>query len=433
MKLSARNVALWMCILSLGLLFGCESVGLRSMRIYMQQQNWSRALEQGKAAVAENPQDAAAWFAIAQVASQVDSTELMLEAVSQASSINNAHDAEIVELRQYSYNDRFNRGVEAYNAGNFPAAKNHLQWAIAIDSTRSNAYKVMGIILSRENDIPGSTNMLGSAWRADTSDVEVGLRYAYLLAAQDRKDESVEVYSFIHENHPDNCDATLGYVQTLQSANRLDDAMNVANEALAAGSPCETNPRLHMRAGIILMQKSRELSDDSVASANALSQAAEKFAVAADSGNGDAAFNMALCLQQLGRLEEAIGPMERVVSRTPDDHSARMKLSEFLVQLERFDAAEAHLTTVKDAIGTPTTAEDRNILYRAHRFLAIVYTVKSSNLSGQADTLREEARNTRNRTERRAKEAQATELSQTAASLMEQAQAQRDLSESYNQ
>ncbi|HOM57644.1 MAG TPA: tetratricopeptide repeat protein, partial [Candidatus Latescibacteria bacterium] len=58
-------------MLGLGVLLivgaGCESVGLRSMKIYIQQRNWEKALEQGNIALAENPNDAEAWFAMAQV------------------------------------------------------------------------------------------------------------------------------------------------------------------------------------------------------------------------------------------------------------------------------------------------------------------------------------------------------------------------------
>ena len=36
---------------------GCESVGLRSMKIYIQQRNWEKAIEQGNIALAENPND----------------------------------------------------------------------------------------------------------------------------------------------------------------------------------------------------------------------------------------------------------------------------------------------------------------------------------------------------------------------------------------
>ena len=433
MKLSVRNVALAALVVAFGLIVGCESVGLRSMRIYMQQQNWARALEQGKVAVAENPQDAAAWFAIAQVCSQIDSTELLLTAVDRASSITNKHDQGITELRQYVYNDRFNRGVEAYNASNLTLAKEHMRWAIAVDTTRPNAYKVMGMVLRLEHNLPEAATMFGRAWRADTSDIAIGLNYAYMMSAQEHRDEAIEVYSQIHEHHPDNCDATLGYVQTLKDAGQLDRALEVSDAALAEGQPCALNPQLHMRVGIIHMERARQMEDDTAAADNQLSLAAERFHFAADSGNVDAAFNMGICLQQLDRLEEAIGPMERVVAQNPDDYTARIKLAEFLIQLERGDDAERHLNLIKDGIGTPTTPADRQTLSRTHRYLQIIYTVRGNNLGVQAQRLREEARNTRNRAQRRAKEAQAEEIEAQVRTILEQAQQHRELADSFAQ
>ena len=53
---------IWVAMIALGVIagLGCESVSLRAMKIYMQQQNWEKALEQGYQATRQDPSDAQA-------------------------------------------------------------------------------------------------------------------------------------------------------------------------------------------------------------------------------------------------------------------------------------------------------------------------------------------------------------------------------------
>ena len=431
MKLSARTIAAWAAALGVAMVFGigCESVGLRSMRIYMQQQNWPKALEQGKVAVAENPQDADAWFAIAQVSSQVDSVDLMLTAFEHTQALTPKYNDQIEELRTYKYNDIFNRGVMKYNNTEYAEADALMDQAIDIDPARPNAYRVGGMIKQRNGDNDTAIEYYGKAWEADKDDIEIGKVYASQLAARGDVEQSVAVFEDLYTRAPDNPDVVTGFLVALKANDQLDRSLEVAGEFLA-NAP--RNPSVNMQTGVVYMEKARIAREDSVVKVENLAKAAEHFGVAADSGNVDAAFNMALCLQQLDRIDDALQPMLGVLEHSPDDHQARLKAAEFLMQLERPDEAEAQLQAIVSGIGAPTNPTDMRVMGNAYRYLQIIYTFKSAEVEQQAQALSQEAnRMRRGSADRRAKEAEAAQLREQSQALFQQAQAYEQQSQNY--
>jgi len=89
-------IARWTLLLStLVAISGCETVGLRAMRIYMLQQNWEKALQQGLLATQKNPTDVDAWFNTAAVAAQVDSFDIMLVAMNETLQRTNKYNSDM--------------------------------------------------------------------------------------------------------------------------------------------------------------------------------------------------------------------------------------------------------------------------------------------------------------------------------------------------
>jgi len=429
MKMTGRIVAAWALALSVGI--GCESVGLRSMRIYMQQRNWEKALEQGKMAVAENPRDAEAWFAIAQVAADVDSFDLMLKAIAQTQALTSKHNAEIADLREAKYYGVFNQAVEKYNAGDLALAMERLNTAVAIDSARPNAHKVRGMIHQRSNRYPEALACYAQAYHADTSDVELGRVYANLLNTTGRKGEARGVMRSIYQAHPGNRNVVLNYVALLTEAGRNDSALAVVQNALAQEP---NDAEYNMRAGVIFMQKAQAGEDSARTVAN-LQQAVPylEHAFDADSANADAAYDLAICYRQLGRLDEASGVLGKLLAARPDDNQARLQLAISYLQEEKPEEAEPHLKQIIQNVGDPTNAEDRQLLSRTYRYLGIIYTVQGSNKGMEAQHLRAEAAEMRRGPQKQAKEQQAQPLEQESRRLLDLGKEMDRLSHEYGE
>lgn len=378
-------------LFGLGLTFmvgtGCESVGLRSMRIYMQQKNWEKALSQGQIAVAENPNDFEAWFAVAQVAAQVDSFDLMLHAMDRTLSLTKKHHQDIAQMREVKYNAVFNRAVEKYNAGDLPGAIEWLDLAARIDSTRANAYRVKGMVYQRTLEHSQAIEAYRRAFNADTSDVDLGRQYAVLLANTGQLEDGLAVMNRLYAANPGNKEIVLAYGLLLSSARRQDEALALVESALAR-DPDDTD--FNARAGILCMEKA-QADEDSTERVSDLAAAIPYFerAFVGDSSNADIAYNLAICYRQLRRLDDAIRPLEHILQLNPQDNQSRLQLATIYLQEEKLDTAAPHLEEIVNRIGEPTTAEDREILARTYRYLGIIYTVRGNEVGAEAQRLTE--------------------------------------------
>jgi len=429
-------------MLGLGVLLivgaGCESVGLRSMKIYIQQRNWEKALEQGNIALAENPNDAEAWFAMAQVAAQVDSFDLMLRAIERTESLTNKHAADFKLMREAKYGSAFNMGVERYNANDMAGASRFMDIAISIDSTRANAYRLKGMIAQRAGNTQETLQYFDRAYRADTTDVELARVYAQLLDAMGKRNEALSVAQRLYAARPGEKKTVALYLQLLTEAGRFEEALNVVNTALASDP---NNAEYNMRAGVLWMQRAQQDVADSTAIVRDLETAAPYFeaAVEADTANTDAAYNLAVCYARLNRRGDAINVMKRLLSVRPNDYQARIQLGTLYVREENPDAAEQEFLAVVESIGEPTNAEDRAVASRAYRYLSTIYTYRGAVKQGEADRLRERAQElinesamARQRTVRQQKEREAQALLQQAEPLATEAQALNQRSVEYD-
>jgi tetratricopeptide (TPR) repeat protein len=286
---------------------GCESVGLRSMKIYIQQKNWEKAIEQGHVALAENPNDAAAWFAMAQVAAQVDSFDLMLRAIARTEALTNKYAADIKMIREAKYGTAFNKGVERYNANDMPGATRFMDLAIAIESNRANAYRLKGMIAQRLNDPAVALENFGRAFQADTSDVELARVYAQLLDVAGQREQAITILKGLYVARPGEKKVIVAYLQLLVEAERLDEALGVVNSALTRDP---ADPEFNMRAGVLWMQRAQR-DQDSTGVVRDIQTAVPYFtkAVEADTANTDAAYNLAVCYARLNRRSDAISVM----------------------------------------------------------------------------------------------------------------------------
>ena len=430
MKANVRSSLIWIAMVAVGVIAGagCESVGLRSMKIYMQQQNWDKALEQGQLATADNPNEAEAWFNLSYVASQLDSFDIMLDAMSHAQELGDTHDDAIHDIKTAEYNELFNRAVSRYNAGELDAATGALTTAVNIQSDRANAHKVLGMVAQRQENSELAIKHYARAFEIDPADTEIARPYSAILANSGDREAAISVMATSYELNPGDRDVVISYVSLLQADGQFDTAIEVMQAALAQEPE---DGSYNMTAGILYMGKA-QTAEDTLVAAELYAQAMPRFeqAIAADSSNVDAAFNLAMCLRAVGNLDGAAEPLRAAVVVAPDDYQARMQLATVLLQQEQADEAEPHLLQVIEQVGEPTSAVEREVVVRAYGYLKIIYTVQWNDVAVQAQELRAEASEA-GRARRRELNAQAESLDQQAQELLNKSQEMGQSAEMY--
>lgn len=416
-------------IAAMALGIGCESVGLRSMKIYMQQENWDRALEQGMTAVNENPEDDEAWFNIAFVASKLDSFDIMLDAIERTQALTDVHDEKIDAIRIIKYNELFNAAAADFNRGELDRAEQRLDIAYRIDPERANAPKVLGLVAQQRGDLEGALGYFGQAMRADTSDTDVARQYVAILLQLERQEEALETMGEVYDRHPENKEVALTYSMLLRRAGDFDRALEVVNASLV-NEPMDSD--FSMEAGVLYLAKAQLAADDSLAMIAAVAGAEPHFqnVLAVDSTNADAAYDLAMVYRQLGKFDLAAKPLEQVVENAPDDVHARLQLANVLILLERYPDAEPHLEAVVQKIGEPTNSEERALAARAYQLLYIRYTVRYNDIVVEAQGLYEQAASARGAEKTRLQQ-EAQQLEQQAAEMLEKLTEAADLAKLY--
>ena len=121
-------------------LLGCQSAALRAAKLYKQQGNWERALEQLEVAVAENPQDDEGHFLLGEAYARTGEYGRMNEAFHRALELSSRWQEKVKYERRRVWVEHYNRGITALQEEDFEAAAIEYEKATFIDPEESDAF-----------------------------------------------------------------------------------------------------------------------------------------------------------------------------------------------------------------------------------------------------------------------------------------------------
>ncbi|MBK8943700.1 MAG: tetratricopeptide repeat protein [Ignavibacteriae bacterium] len=107
--------------------FQCSSTELTSAKLYIQQNNYDKAIESLEKEVQKNPKSDEGFYLLGYINGEKGNITKMLENFNQSSKISNKFEKNIEESKRYHWADSFNKGVQLFNkgakAGNTDSAK----------------------------------------------------------------------------------------------------------------------------------------------------------------------------------------------------------------------------------------------------------------------------------------------------------------------
>ncbi|MFZ1291500.1 MAG: tetratricopeptide repeat protein [Melioribacteraceae bacterium] len=107
--------------------FQCSSTELTSAKLYIQQNNYDKAMESLEKDVQKNPKSDEGYYLLGFIHGEKGNIPKMLENFDQSLKISNKFEKNIVESKKYHWADNFNKGVQLFNqgakAGNTDSAK----------------------------------------------------------------------------------------------------------------------------------------------------------------------------------------------------------------------------------------------------------------------------------------------------------------------
>ncbi|MBN1561680.1 tetratricopeptide repeat protein, partial [candidate division KSB1 bacterium] len=151
--MKSRFMVLAIVVGSIALFFACQTKEVTSAKVYIQQDNWDKAIEQLEMAVSMYPGDAEAHYLLGEGMSQKQNWERMNEMFEKSLKIAPTFEAQIKNTRDKNWVNQFNGGVAKMNNNDIEGAVQNFKTATLIDPSRSDAYKTLGIAYGRLDDL----------------------------------------------------------------------------------------------------------------------------------------------------------------------------------------------------------------------------------------------------------------------------------------
>ncbi|MBN1350748.1 tetratricopeptide repeat protein [candidate division KSB1 bacterium] len=268
-------------VLSVGIFFlmSCQTKEVTSAKVYIQQDDWDKAIEQLEQAVQLYPNDMEAHYLLAQGYGKQGKFPEMVREMDASLAIGPQYKADIDKLRQYHWGTNFNKGIKSHKEEDQESAVESFKTAILIDPTRPEAYKNLAIVYS---------NM-------------------------QMKDKSAEVYEDLVKVVPNDAQALRQLAQLRRDLKEYKAAVDVLKKALAL-DPNDSGTLSSLAITYDLMGEKQE----------AFSM--YENALANDPGNTDLMFNLGQLHFQNGNYDEAINLFDKVINASPDDYDSNLRI-----------------------------------------------------------------------------------------------------------
>ncbi|MBN2410933.1 tetratricopeptide repeat protein [candidate division KSB1 bacterium] len=274
-----RYVAVIMLLVGILSIMACQTKEVTSAKVYIQQDNWEKAIEQLENAIKLYPNDVEAHYLLGEGYANQGNWDGMNQMFKKSLELSPQFDQQIKSTREKYWVTTFNSGVNRINGKDLDGAIEKFQTCILIDSQKIGAYRNLAIALTQKQQFDEAKSMYQKALEIEPENVEVIQALAALYFDSKEYNKVVELENKALELDPTNTDP-------------------IANLALAYDFLGEK-------------QLARETYEK---------------ALAMNPDDADLLFNLARLHYLNGEYEKAIELFGKVISSKPDDFDANVNV-----------------------------------------------------------------------------------------------------------
>lgn len=306
------------------LLFTQCDTYVTSAKVYMQQNNYDKAIEMSQLALAQNPKNAEAYFVLGQAYGAKGMYREMNEAFNKCLEISKAHDKDVQFYKERFYADLFNSGVDNIHKGNLDKAVEKFQLTIEILPQRIDGYKNLAYTYTQLQQDSLAIETYKKAIQIDSSDMELHTFLGILYYRNKKYEQSISAFQpILTKADPQSKSYSEALYYTAYSYDLLgqsEKAIETYNSALKA-SPDDKDLLFNL-GRLYYMQTNYE---------NAITYFEKVLSV--DSTDFDANINIGNSYIQLKKFKEALPYLERATRLQPKNPNAWYNLAVALVNL----------------------------------------------------------------------------------------------------
>lgn len=190
---------------------GCQSVATTSAKLRNQEGNYDLAIQLAQQAIAENPDDAEAYFQLGVSYSYLDSVALAYENFMKSKELDPKKAPDVKDNIQHNFAKHYKLGQSAFNRQDYPTSAEEFKLATQADPTQAVAYYNLGVAyarLAKEDPsyrdmaieaLDGALEHSGPNEATYINSLEIAGKE---LAAAGREDEAVERFKRLVEEDP---------------------------------------------------------------------------------------------------------------------------------------------------------------------------------------------------------------------------------------
>jgi len=333
-----RLLAMTVLMLSIVFIFAaCQTKEVTSAKVYIQQDNWDKAIEQLEQAVELYPADAEAHYLLGEGMAQQLNWERMNEEFEKSLKNAPTFEMQIKNTREKNWVNQFNAGVGKLNKNDVDGAIKNFETATLIDPKRVEAYKTLGIAYTRQNELERAKENFSKVleFEPDNKDAINGLAGIYFQLKEYQ--QVVDLEQKVLNANPDDKDAIANLALAYDFLGDRDQARQTYKTAL------EKNP-----------------------------------------GDKDLLFNLARLYFLGSEYDKAVELFNRVLAASPDDFDANLQVGN--AYLSMADEYRKGLVE-KEGKGEETTEQERATLMDFYK-KSIPYLEKAVSIGEASDDIK---------------------------------------------
>ncbi|VAX21218.1 hypothetical protein MNBD_IGNAVI01-2022 [hydrothermal vent metagenome] len=329
--------------------FQCSSTELTSAKLYIQQKNYTKAIESLKKETTKNPKSDEGFYLLGYVMGEQGDLKAMVENFDKSLAISKKFAKEINDYKKYQWQDNFNKGVGLFNRGTkvqdpdsskmfFDKSIERFQNAIICEPDTVGAYKNLVYSLinaGREDELEAPLKKILDL--SHDSDAYVDLAKVYnnqaitlmnsykdsknvadSLEAMKMYDKEIALLEEGYKLHPEDSAILAQLSNAYVEANKMDVAMETFKKGIEKDP---TNEKYRYNYGVLLL------------GANQYADAVEQFkkAIEIKSDYPSAYYNLGVAYLKWGAELQ-----EKAIQENSDDMSYKEKFKAALGPLEKY-------------------------------------------------------------------------------------------------
>lgn len=303
---------------------GQASVAKRSGKLYINQRQYDKALEQYAIAAEGRPDDSEVQYYLGWLYGQKELFEEMNEHYDLAT--DKKWKKKVETHRKELWTRYYNLGVKGMNAQKPEFAIEQFNLAITINPKEADAYEGLAITHLNSGNADEGIDTYKKALELNPKKAQSFFNVGGALMNADRVEEALEMFQKGHEIDPEEINILQNMAIAQYQLGDKEGASESAEKALAIAGD---DPKiLNIAAQIFLQAENFEKA------AEILDKVVEL-----QPDNMDAMFNLAIAYRQLGKGDQALTLFQKSVESNPDDVDSWYQLGLLADKVESFDKA----------------------------------------------------------------------------------------------